>query len=87
MSLSILFPIALALGCSDAQDKAPSSPAGVSLIATAALPADASDLSKLSEPIQGSDFPQNRVGSIGSGLAYTGSGDFYLALKDRKSVV
>ena len=75
MSLPILFPIALALGCSDAQDKAPGTTAGVTLIATAALPANASDLSNLSEPIAGSDFPQNRVGSIGSGLAYTGSGD------------
>ncbi len=83
MSLPILFPIALALGCSDAQDKAPGTPPGVTLIATAALPATASDLSNLSEPIAGSDFPQNRVGSIGSGLAYTGSDDLYIALNDR----
>lgn len=55
----------------------------VTFLGAAELPADASDLSGLGEAIAGAQIPQNRLGSLGSALAYTGTDNLYLALCDR----
>jgi len=73
----------LVLGCSQGDAPSHASPQGVSLIGVASIAADASDLSGLADPIPDSKTPQNRVGSMGSGLDYTGSGNSYIASCDR----
>ncbi len=82
----IILPIlvgSLAPACGARNPQVHVSPQGVALIGVAAIAADASDLSGLSDMIPGTKIPQNRVGSLGSGIDYTGAGNTYLALCDR----
>ncbi|HUR28704.1 MAG TPA: esterase-like activity of phytase family protein [Planctomycetota bacterium] len=60
------------------------SPPGVTLIGVASIAADANDRSKTDgELIPGTQLRQDRLGSMGSGIDYTGQGNTYLALCDR----
>lgn len=64
-------------GVSDAQ------PTDVELIARTTVGSDLPDKSGLTGSMPGTQIPANLLGSFGSGLAYTGSGNTYLALADR----
>lgn len=55
---------------------------GIELIGRAEIPGDASDASGLTDILPG-DVPHNRLGSFGSGIAYTGEGNRYLMTADR----
>jgi hypothetical protein len=66
--------IVLGLSCAAAQG-------GVTLWGSAAIPGVASDFSGLSQKVSG--IPHNRLGSMGSGIAYSGSGDVYYCINDR----
>jgi hypothetical protein len=55
---------------------------GIELIGRAEIPGDASDASGLTDILPG-DIPHNRLGSFGSGIAYTGEGNRYLMTADR----
>ncbi len=79
----IIYCFAIAMGCNPNEGLTHATAKGVTLIGTTALAADAGDLSGLGDLVPDSKIPQNRVGSIGSALAYTGSGNLYLALNDR----
>lgn len=56
--------------------------AQTALIGAAAIPGDASDKSGLTN-ILADGTPHNRLGSFGSGIAYTGLGSRYIAIDDR----
>jgi hypothetical protein len=60
----------------------PKVPADVHLIAKAAIPGDAADLSGLDGKLE-DGIPRNRLGGIGSGIAYTGKGNLYILVSDR----
>ncbi len=57
----------------------------VEFLGRAAIPADAVDQSGLTDILPG-DCPHNRLGGLGSGIAYTGKGNQYLLLPDRGPV-
>lgn len=57
-------------------------PAGVSLLATIVVPADARDRSGL-PGTPGGELPHDRLGAFGSGIAWTGRGHRYVVLPDR----
>src|SRR5579883_1413886 len=61
--------------------------AQISLIGTGSLPGTDTDLSGLTGTYTASDgsgtIPQNLLGSMGSGLAYTGFDNLYVAVNDR----
>jgi hypothetical protein len=59
-----------------------SSHAGITLIGKASIAADATDKSGLATP-PGSSTPADRLGSFGSGIAYTGIGNRFIAVDDR----
>ena len=59
-----------------------SSRADVILIGVGAIPGDASDLSWLTEK-QSDGTPQNRLGGLGSAVAYSGRGNEYVLASDR----
>jgi hypothetical protein len=56
--------------------------ADVTLLGVASIPGDAVDKSALPDILE-DGTPHNRLGSVGSGIAYTGTGDRYLLLADR----
>jgi len=58
---------------------------GISLIGVATIPGDARDLSGLTGPVTGAagTIPHDQLGSFGSGIAYTGHDDVYVAVNDR----
>jgi hypothetical protein len=58
-------------------------PADVELLAATTIAWDATDKSGLTGAMGGSEIPANRLGSFGSGLSYTGTGNTFLALSDR----
>lgn len=53
----------------------------ITLIGTASFPGDALDKSGLTDPV--STFTQGRLGSFGSGIAFLGHDDLYVACDDR----
>jgi hypothetical protein len=57
-------------------------PPGIELLGTSRIPGDAKDLSGLTDTLS-EGTPHNRLGSFGSGIAYTGSGHRYIAINDR----
>ncbi len=57
-------------------------PEPVELLATITIPSDARDRSGLSG-VLGSGTPADQLGSMGSGIAYTGVGNRYLMVADR----
>ena len=83
MSTFSIFVASLTAACGMSDVQSHDSPKGVTLIGVASIAADASDQSGLEGPIPDTKIPQNRVGSMGSGLAYAGAGDLYFALCDR----
>jgi hypothetical protein len=60
--------------------------ADVTLIGSTTIPWDAADRSGLTGVIGESKIPRNRLASFGSGLAYTGAGNLFLAVCDRGPV-
>jgi hypothetical protein len=60
----------------------PTAHAVITLIGKASIAGDASDKSGLTTT-PGSSCPADRLGSFGSGIAYTGSGNRYIAIDDR----
>jgi hypothetical protein len=56
--------------------------ADITLLGKASIPASATDMSGLDNTI-GSGIPHNRLGSFGSGIAYSGRDDVYYAIDDR----
>jgi hypothetical protein len=64
-------------------ENTPTTPAGVEFIAAGSLSGDLTDRSGLSGNMPRTEIPQNRLGAVGSALAYTGSGNLYLAQSDR----
>lgn len=56
--------------------------ADVTLIGTAGIPGDATDRSGLADILSGG-VPHDRLGSFGSGIAWSGRGDAYYAIDDR----
>ena len=81
MLTAIVLVLALAARSNQGMRQVP--PVDVELIAAATIASNVSDKSGLTGAMGGSDLPANRLGSFGSGLAYTGSGNTYLALADR----
>ncbi len=73
-SLPLALVLALAL--------APAAPAKVVLLATGTIPGDATDLSGLKDTLP-DGTPHNRLGAMGSGIAWTGEGDRYVMIADR----
>jgi hypothetical protein len=73
---SLLPALALALALS------PAAPAKVVLLATGTIPGDATDLSGLTDTLP-DGTPHNRLGAMGSGIAYTGDGNRYVMIADR----
>src|SRR5262245_31801126 len=61
---------------------AANAPAGVPLIGKASPPGTARDTSGLATP-DGSSTPSDLLGSFGSGIAYTGQGNRFIAADDR----
>ena len=61
---------------------APSLHAEITLIGSASIPGTAIDLSGMTDVLS-DGTPHNRLGSMGSGIAYTGKGDRYLLVADR----
>lgn len=55
----------------------------VTLIAEGAIAGDAQDDSKLSGSLEDGTSPHNRIGGIGSAIAYSGHGNTYYVLPDR----
>lgn len=60
-------------------------PAGIELVGIGSVPYTASDRSGLHDVIStpAGPMPHDRLGSFGSGIAYTGRGDVYIACDDR----
>ena len=56
--------------------------AGITLIGATSIPGTATDRSGLTDTLSGG-IPHNRLGSFGSGIAYTGKDDLYIACDDR----
>jgi hypothetical protein len=56
--------------------------AGIVLVGTAVIPGNAIDKSGLTETLR-DGTPHNRLGSFGSAIAYTGTGNRYLLVADR----
>src|SRR6185295_16161143 len=61
---------------------APLADGEVRLIGVASIPGDAKDLSGLREKLA-DGTPQDRLGSMGSAIAYTGAGHRFVMLDDR----
>jgi hypothetical protein len=57
-------------------------PAKIILLAQGTIPGDATDLSGLTGKLS-DGTPQNRLGAMGSGIAWTGDGDRYVMIADR----
>jgi hypothetical protein len=57
--------------------------ADIKLIGTGSIPGTATDGSGLTNVLEDGVTPNNRIGGLGSALAYTGVADFYLATPDR----
>jgi len=55
----------------------------ISFIGKGSIPGSARDNLGLTEPIDANGTPQNLMGGLGSGLAYTGFGNTYIATPDR----
>lgn len=55
----------------------------ISFIGKGSIPGAARDNLGLTDPIDANGTPQNLMGGFGSGLAYTGFGDLYVAAPDR----
>ena len=57
----------------------------ITLVGVGSIPGDAADLSALTGTITGEKgtIPHNQLGSFGSGIAYTGSGNIFIATNDR----
>jgi hypothetical protein len=57
----------------------------ITLVGVGSIPGDAADLSALTGTIAGEkgSIPHNQLGSFGSGIAYTGSGNIFVATNDR----
>jgi hypothetical protein len=74
----VLLAVALGFGL------APAAPvwADIKLLARATIAADATDKSGLTDTLS-DGTPHNRLGSCGSAIAYTGTGDRYVLLSDR----
>lgn len=68
----VLFPLLVSAACR----------ADVTLIGKASLSGDSTDLSGLTDTLSG-NIPHNRLGSFGSGIAYAGKDDLYIACDDR----
>jgi hypothetical protein len=71
-------PLALVL----ALTLVPAVPAKIVLLATGTIPGDATDLSGLTDTLP-DGTPHNRLGAMGSGIAYTGDGSRYVMIADR----
>jgi hypothetical protein len=56
--------------------------AEITFLGSASLPGDATDKSGLTDTLP-DGTPHNRLGSLGSGIAYTGRGDRYVLIADR----
>jgi hypothetical protein len=72
------FPLALVLALA----AAPAAPAKIVLLAQGTIPGDATDLSGLKDTLS-DGTPHNRLGAMGSGIAWTGDGNRYLMIADR----
>lgn len=57
--------------------------AAITLIGKGTIPGNAVDQSGLTGLLEDSVTPRNRIGGFGSAIAYTGSGDLYVAVPDR----
>jgi hypothetical protein len=57
--------------------------AAVQFLGTGAIPGTATDNSGLTRILEDGVTPENRIGGLGSAIAYTGFGNFYLATPDR----
>lgn len=57
--------------------------ADVVFLGEGSIPGDALDQSKLDELLEDGVSPNNQVGGLGSGIAYSGHGDTYFAVPDR----
>lgn len=55
----------------------------IEFIGKGTIPGSARDNLGLTDPIDANGTPQNLMGGLGSGLAYTGSGNIYVAVPDR----
>ena len=57
----------------------------ITLVGVGSIPGDATDLSGVTGMIAGENgsIPHNKLGSFGSGIAYTGSGNIFVATNDR----
>lgn len=73
-SLPLALVLALAL--------TPAAPAKITLLATGTIPGDATDLSGLKDKLP-DGTPHNRLGAMGSGIAWTGDADRYVMVADR----
>jgi hypothetical protein len=73
-SLPLALVLALALS--------PAAPAKIVLLARGTVPGDATDLSGLKDTLP-DGTPHNRLGAMGSGIAWTGDGNRYVMIADR----
>ncbi|AEB09698.1 esterase-like activity of phytase family protein [Desulfobacca acetoxidans] len=55
----------------------------IEFIGKGTIPGSAIDNLKLTDPIDAAGTPQNRMGGFGSAIAYTGSGNLFIAIPDR----
>jgi hypothetical protein len=57
----------------------------ITLVGVGSIPGNATDLSRLTGTIasEKGSIPHNQLGSFGSGIAYTGSGNIFIATNDR----
>jgi hypothetical protein len=60
----------------------PPAAAEITFLGSASIPGDATDKSGLTDTLP-DGTPHNRLGSLGSGIAYTGRGDRYILIADR----
>ncbi len=60
----------------------PAAPAKIVLLARGTIPGDATDLSGLADKLP-DGTPHDRLGAMGSGIAWTGDGDRYVMIVDR----
>src|SRR3954447_26045587 len=56
--------------------------AGITFLGSTRIPGDATDKSGLTDILK-DGTPNNRLGGMGSGIAYTGTGNRYLLVADR----
>jgi hypothetical protein len=73
---TLILALALALAI------APHAPAKIVLLATGTIPGDSTDLSGLKDNLP-DGTPHNRLGAMGSGIAWTGDGNRYVMIADR----